>query len=281
MAENSLVANQDEYLDPGYDAVTPDGDNLLLDFARAEAEGWQRWADAGGGRHGASAELGVTWVDTGCKSVFGNPSHWSRPLQSHEANEAIDLLEAAYGGGEGGAFVIFSAFPTPDLRNRGLGAVGHPPLMVRPPADHSIPHRPAHLHIERVKTAEQLAHFEQTIVEGFPVEELLPWQSGSFVPSGLLDEEAWHLFIGYDEGKPVATAAAFVSDQVVDVTWVACQEASRRQGFGEAMTWAATLADPGKPALLIASDDGRALYQRMGYLTMSRYTIWIGQRPGS
>ncbi len=47
-------------------------------------------------------------------------------------------------------------------------------------------------------------------------------------------------------------------------------------GFGAAVTWAATLADPSKPALLIASDPGQPVYERMGYLRLMRMTMWGG-----
>jgi hypothetical protein len=50
----------------------------------------------------------------------------------------------------------------------------------------------------------------------------------------------------------------------------------RGRGFGAAVTWAATLADPAKPAVLIASDPGRPVYERMGYLRLMRLTMWGG-----
>lgn len=283
MSDHSLAADDEEYLDPGYDSGTPLGDNLLNEFCRAEVEGWHRWAIAAGGRHGHDPELGVSWVDTGCNSVFGNPSHWARPLTADQASAVVADLARRYGEGPGGPYVLFSAFPTPDLRHDGLAPVGHPPLMVRAPIERPSDERPAAgLRIERVSMTQQLLDFERTIVEAFPVDELLPWKPGTFVPPKLLDDGQWHLYVGYDEdGSPVATSAAFVTDHVVNVTWVSCQAASRRRGFGAAMTWAATLADPSKPAMLIASDIGCPVYEKMGYLTLLRFTLWIGERSPS
>ena len=283
MTDDSIAADAGEYLDPGYDSVTPDGDNLLNDFSRAEVEGWRRWAIAAGGRHGEDAELGVSWVDTGCAAVFGNPSHWTRPLRADQAELVVNNLARQYEQSSGGPFVIFSSFPTPDLRAVGMAPVGHPPLMVRPAPNTAATSEgsSAQLRIERVSTVQQLHDFERTLIEAFPVDELIPWTPGSFVPEGLLGDDAWHLLVGYDEvNQPVATSAAFVTDQIVDVTWVSCQPNSRRRGFGEAMTLAATLADLAKPFLLIASDDGRPVYLRMGYVTLLRFTLWVGTRPG-
>jgi hypothetical protein len=41
------------------------------------------------------------------------------------------------------------------------------------------------------------------------------------------------------------------------------------------MTWAATVADPSLPAVLISSDDGRDVYEALGYLSVIRWTLWI------
>ena len=45
------------------------------------------------------------------------------------------------------------------------------------------------------------------------------------------------------------------------------------------MTWAATLSQPDRPAVLIASDDGRPVYERMGYVAIERWTAWL-RPPG-
>lgn len=50
---------------------------------------------------------------------------------------------------------------------------------------------------------------------------------------------------------------------------------ARGRGAGAAVTWAATLADPEVPAVLVASDDGRPTYERMGYLPLERWTAWL------
>ena len=50
MDESSLAADEGEYLDPGYDPQTPDGDNQLLDFVRAETALWTSWGARDGRR---------------------------------------------------------------------------------------------------------------------------------------------------------------------------------------------------------------------------------------
>jgi hypothetical protein len=49
---------------------------------------------------------------------------------------------------------------------------------------------------------------------------------------------------------------------------------ARGRGYGEAVTWAATQVGSGLPAVLIASDPGRPVYERMGFVALSRWTFW-------
>jgi predicted GNAT family acetyltransferase len=75
----------------------------------------------------------------------------------------------------------------------------------------------------------------------------------------------------------VSVAAAHVGEAVVNVEWVATLPDARGKGYGAAVTWAATLARPSLPAVLISSDDGRTVYERMGYLPIVRFTLWFRQ----
>ena len=76
------------------------------------------------------------------------------------------------------------------------------------------------------------------------------------------------------DGVPVATALSHVAHGVVNVEAVTTLPSIAGRGLGEAVTWAATLAEPALPAVLIASDDGVGIYRRMGYLAVSRWTLW-------
>jgi len=63
------------------------------------------------------------------------------------------------------------------------------------------------------------------------------------------------------------------------VAYVAALPAARGRGAGAAVTWAATVCRPDLPAVLVASDDGRPVYERMGFLAVERWTAWL--RPAS
>ena len=80
---------------------------------------------------------------------------------------------------------------------------------------------------------------------------------------------------------PVATGSGYVDEHHVHVEFIATLEECRGRGVGYAITAAATLAAPDRPALLIASDLGQPVYRRLGYIAISRFTLWAGHRGGS
>ena len=91
---------------------------------------------------------------------------------------------------------------------------------------------------------------------------------------GPCDDNA-RLWLGFVDGRPVATAAVHVAAGVNNVEMIATLEEDRGRGYGAAVTWAATTADPTLPAVLVASDLGRSVYERLGYTALTRWTMWL------
>ena len=76
----------------------------------------------------------------------------------------------------------------------------------------------------------------------------------------------------------MATAGAFVTPTVTVVESITTRPEVRGKGYGSAITAAATFTEPTSPAMLIASDLGRPIYDRLGYLPLLRYSLWLGTR---
>lgn len=271
-----LAAEPGEDLDDGYRASTPPGDNLVIDFVRAEAEAYRVLVAAAGGRVVDDAATGLLLADTGVASPFGNVAMLTRPAADGGGPALADALRSFFGARPGGPYLVFSAWPVPPLGPDGFHPVGHPPLMRRPPAAAAVP-PPDGLRIAEVADDDALADFELTLIEAYPTPELLPYERGVLLAPALVDS-SWRFFVGYDADRPVATAAAYVTDHIVTVEMVATRPEWRGRGAGAALTAAAAGAAPELPSALIASDLGRGVYADLGFEPMLRYTLWLGVR---
>jgi GNAT superfamily N-acetyltransferase len=195
----------------------------------------------------------------------------------------VAALDAFYGFARretSGTVFLFSPWPTPDLRSHGWTLLDYQPLMLRPAGGESPP-APSDLRIEDVRDEKSLRAFEVTIVRGFGMPEVEAQGPGAAFSAGILTDDRQRLWVGWAGDQPVSAAAAFVDAGINDVTLVATVPEARRRGYGAALTWRATLADPGLPSLLLATDEGRPVYERMGYMSLFRFVLWSRDRPGS
>ena len=138
------------------------------------------------------------------------------------------------------------------------------------PAGGAAPALPDGLAIHEVADEADLADFVRTLVEAYP----MPGGESSGVADVRVLDGSIRLFVGRVDGIAVATSGARIGHGVNDVEWVSTRADHRRRGIGEALTWAATLAAPDLPAVLVASDDGHGVYESMGYVRIMRLTIW-------
>jgi GNAT superfamily N-acetyltransferase len=268
-----MRAGADEVLETGLRPTTPDGDNLLLGFVRGSVASWRALGDATGG---PSLETdAVAAADGGSPADLLNWAVLTRPLDAASAREVVETLRTFFAARPGGPYLVVSAWPTPDLSGLGLHLVGHPPLMVRAPHPGPEP-PPAGLTIVEVHDARTGDDFERTLVDAYPLPALQPWARGTVVPA--FGVAGWHHFVGYEGGRAVATAASWVHDDHVRIDLVSTLPDARGRGHGAALTAAAGAAAPSLPALLVASDAGRPVYERMGYLPVLRCTVWEGDR---
>jgi GNAT superfamily N-acetyltransferase len=267
VADASILPEEGEYLTTGWEPDLDPADTLVrqavevfasLPVAVAQAAGrpWRRtprWAGA--------------WL--GDRGALTNTVALTQPADdlSEVVAEAAELIPPHV------PYALMSPWPTSDLRRHGLALVGHPPLMVRlpgPPPERPRSSPAAH----EVLDADRLAAAERVLVEGYPMPELLPLTAGDLLGRSLLDGDT-RVWLADVDGEPAATAVAHTAAGVTLVEFVATMPAFRGRGAGAAVTWAATLSDPRRPAVLLASDDGRPVYERMGYFAVERWTVWL------
>ncbi|MBL8927278.1 MAG: GNAT family N-acetyltransferase [Pseudonocardia sp.] len=241
----------------GWEDDTPSSDSLALAALRAMADRTADWAEAVGGR--VRRASGVVLADALSPCLFLNVATVPAVVDPATARAVADFFPA------GRPFLLATPHPTADLRPAGLALVGHPPFMVRP-AGGTPPEPPPGVTVVEVRDAAGLDVWDRVLAAGFPAPH-------SPAPPALLGGPA-RFWLARVDGEPVGTALSYVAHGVVDVEAVATLPGYRGRGVGAALTWAATLADPDLPAVLIASDDGAGVYREMGYLPVTRWTLW-------
>ena len=240
-------------------------------WVEAQAVTQEHLAETHDGRAERHDDLSLGTLDCPCPYLNG-----AVPLASIAAGAAADVASrlSAFFAADRPA-LVWDRWGTADLGAHGWNLMGHPPFMVRPPVDHSeLAVRPGVLRIVEVDDRATMADFERTLIEGYPTPELQP-----IVPRAVFDERAlggpMRFFVGYDGDVPVATSTATVAAGVNLVGLVAVRSEARGRGFGAAITEAASVAEPSFPAVLVASDLGRPVYERMGYAIHDRITLWF------
>ncbi|MFT4037856.1 MAG: GNAT family N-acetyltransferase [Thermomicrobiales bacterium] len=266
-------------LETGWLATTPVEDSYLRRFLWNWAEANAAAVSAFGGH--VRNTPAVRMADAGRPVVFANCATLTQPLTAATVGATLAQIGAFYDFDDParlGEVLLISAWPTGDLRPFGWTLMGHPPLQLLPPGVPARP-SPAGLTVQRVTTLEQLHAWERTVIHGYPLEGLEEAPAGALISPSLLADPRYGAWVGYAGGVPVAASAAWVEFGVVNVTLVATLPDERRKGYGEALTWAASRLDPTLPAMLVSSDDGRPVYERMGYLPLNRMTFWYRGRP--
>jgi GNAT superfamily N-acetyltransferase len=97
------------------------------------------------------------------------------------------------------------------------------------------------------------------------------------VPS-LLDREDVAIYVGYADGKPVATGLGFRTGSTIGVYNIATVKGSRGRGYGEAMTRrvvADGVAAGCDVAILQSSEMGFPIYERLGFRTVVEYMGYV------
>jgi hypothetical protein len=265
MAE-SIRPDEGEHLTNGWEPDLPLDDTLKRRAVFAHAS----WPVAVAGALGCPARRTDRWAGAviGAGGELTNPVVLTRPVT--EAEAASLVAEVAELVPAGTSYFLLNPWLTPDFGPLGLALLGHPPLMVRFPA-------PRHggdadgVQVVEVHDAAALAVAEQVLIAGYPMPGA---EAGGLLRPALLNGTT-RVWIGYVDGEPASVAAAHHAAGATLVEYVAALPAARGRGAGAAVTWAATLADPDRPAVLIASDAGRPTYERMGYVALERWTAWL------
>ena len=96
---------------------------------------------------------------------------------------------------------------------------------------------------------------------------------GKLFPAALLDADVTYR-LGCLDGRAVGAAAGHVAHGVVNLCFAATLPEARRRGVWEALVWARVADGPSLPAVAYTSDYSRPGFERMGFVSTIRFTLW-------
>jgi hypothetical protein len=263
-------------LENGWRPDTPVEDTLLRRFVYNQADLNAATARALGGRVTHTDDV---WLaDAGVGVPYLNQAVLARPLTGPE-DEVLDAVEgffAASGHGSGETpshpVTMLSIWPTADLSGRGWSLAGHPVLVARAPSP-VADHRREDVAVRLATTPADLAAAERIAVEGFPLDDARGLPAGRILPPALC-EAGITVRLGLFDGEPVAMGNAFTARGVTQLCLAATLPSGRRRGVWEALVWARVDDASDLPAVAYTSDCSRPGFIRMGFLPVTRLTLW-------
>jgi hypothetical protein len=248
-------------LENGHLEDTPVADTLLRRFLHNQADLAALLALAGGGKVHRCPDVVVAAWDT--VVPYQSMAVLLRPLD----DELADEVDAAFGGRHG---MVLSAWPTADMSARGWHLIGHPTFVARGPqpvtADLSS--------VRRVTTVDGIGTLEDVVARGYPMPEAVGAPVGAAYPVGVLGSDL-HLFLGTLDDEVVGAAASHTGHGVLNMCLAATLEPARRRGVWQALAQARLAEHPELPAAAFTSDYSRAGFEKLGFLPVTRFTLWF------
>ncbi|MGC4939144.1 GNAT family N-acetyltransferase [Kribbella sp. DT2] len=134
---------------------------------------------------------------------------------------------------------------------------------------------PPELEITRTSTDQELTVWEHTLGQGFgegPPEA--QWVAEIYRREGY--DDPWRHYLARLDGKPVATATTFLTENVAGVYFVMTVPEARRQGIGAAITQYAVqqAEDAAQYAVLEASAAGKDVYAGLGFQQVGEVALY-------
>jgi len=167
---------------------------------------------------------------------------------------------------------VCDSWQTEALSTHGYTIFRQEPWFYRPPGVLAEA-KPPELELVAVSSDAEVYEFEAVSVRGFGGEDDAI-EPGTFHPPTVLEDDAMKMFIGRVDGRPVAAAMGYRTDDAVGVFGVTTVSSARRRGYGAALTRAAMLTGTGLPSVLAPSKEGEGVYLKMGFEPVGALTIW-------
>ena len=155
----------------------------------------------------------------------------------------------------------------------------YPALALHPIPDDVAPTGPTDLEIRRAVDAAGLEDHLAVMSPGFglPIEI-----ARGLIPIETLGLPGIGLYVGYVDGRPVATSMGYTSGSTIGVYNVATLKDARRRGYGAAVTRHAVadgVARGATVAILQSSNMGLPVYEAIGFREVLAFRVFVDEQP--
>lgn len=242
---------------------------------------------AGGGQE--IHEPHITWTIGGSPIDYHNAVvHTDLSKTTSSADAVIDGVIAQFRAhGVPGSWHLGSAVEDSDFGERlvmhGFHDAGGEPGMAADLNALREVTSPANLTIERVRDERQLNIWAQTLAQDFGEgEREANWVRDIYRTIGLGDDVPFRHYLGWLDGKAVATASLFGGAGTAGIYFVMTVPEARRRGIGAAITLAAlhdARAMGYRVGVLGASGPGYPVYKRIGFQEYGQIGIYEWHPP--
>ena len=263
-----------QHLTTGWEPGLPPADTVLRNFVLAWAESLAGPVRAQGGRVVRTADALI--ADLGRPGSYYTSAVLLRPPEPDRWDQVLDGIERTMFCCGAGQVHLWSAWPTPDLTARDWRLEGHPPFLLRPPGGPIPP--ASDLDVHEVDSREELRDWERVVVESYPMPDLGPWRPGVLFTPAVLSS-GLRMWVGYSDHEPVAAAASYVAFDLHVLAMGVVVPRVRGKGSWRTLLRTRLATYPDLPSASLFSDMSRPGAQEHGFWPISRFTLWVRDRP--
>jgi GNAT superfamily N-acetyltransferase len=171
------------------------------------------------------------------------------------------------------------------LEAQGFREFDREPALLLPSLEREPPPLPPGLTVRRARTPDEVGVFLVTMAKGFgfpggAIREFLRPEARKVLVGD--PRTAW--FVGFADGRPVATALRVAVGELSYISMVSTVPAYRKRGFGAAVTWRAALSGReagARVGFLRATALGEPVYRKMGFVDAEGYRSFASPKLGA
>lgn len=197
-------------------------------------------------------------------------------LDPNVADQAIfDDLVSVHDAWTGSPIQLYDLWACRDLAGLGYTRLFQNPWYLRSAAPIEACELPLGLSIEVVRTPEELAEFERASYFGFNESKSDPPERFAQYGEPTLEDSGMVYFRARLDGKTVASAIAYTTENMLSIYAISVLAPFRRRGYGTALVHAAVAVRPDLPVSVYPDPPSVPMYTRWGFSRTDEIACWL------